>query len=591
MAVLQCEICGGKLIGKPGGIFECDSCGMEYSTEWAKEKIQEIKGTVKVEGTVEVTGKVQVEGGSVKIEGTVTKDSLLKRVKMCCAEAQWEKAKELLEQVFNADPECGEAYLYSYMTRHKLHTVQEVHDRYVSVDSNVSKDTDIEKAFSYATGEFAEALNFWKKEYTTAIESDIAHRQEICETLKQRREINQKSKGLISAVYAHTVGVRVDGTVMAVGDNEDGQCSVKYWKDIMAVACGLHIPHTVGLRRDGTVVAVGNNDFGQCNVSYWRNINTIVCGETYTVGLRDDGTAVAVGANDYGQCNLNDWDNIVTVACGAAHTVGLCADGTVVATGNNDDGRCDVSDWKNIVAITCGLSVTIGLCADGTVVATGINDDGLCDAVGSWHDIIAIACEDDDIVGLRADGTVVAVGEEVSRWRDIIAIACGPSHTVGLRADGTVIAVGLNSSGECNVSEWHNIIAIACGVSHTVGLHADGTVIATGENADGRCDTTAWKLFENIDTLEEERKAAHQIAEKKAAEARENARRAEVARRLAVQKALEADRIARRKKLECECANLKAELGDLKGFFSGKRRKEIETRLSQIERELRSCKP
>ena len=61
-AKLQCEICGGKLIGKPGGIFECDSCGMEYDTAWVKEKIQEITGTVKVEGTVEVQGKVQVEG-------------------------------------------------------------------------------------------------------------------------------------------------------------------------------------------------------------------------------------------------------------------------------------------------------------------------------------------------------------------------------------------------------------------------------------------------------------------------------------------------------------------------------------------------
>ena len=27
MAALQCEICGGKLMGSPGGIFECDSCG------------------------------------------------------------------------------------------------------------------------------------------------------------------------------------------------------------------------------------------------------------------------------------------------------------------------------------------------------------------------------------------------------------------------------------------------------------------------------------------------------------------------------------------------------------------------------------
>ena len=54
MAALQCEICGGKLIGKPGGLFECESCGMEYNTDWAKAKVQEIKGTVKVEGTVSV---------------------------------------------------------------------------------------------------------------------------------------------------------------------------------------------------------------------------------------------------------------------------------------------------------------------------------------------------------------------------------------------------------------------------------------------------------------------------------------------------------------------------------------------------------
>ena len=77
-AKLQCEICGGKLIGKPGGIFECENCGTEYSTEWARAKIQEITGTVKVEGTVEVTGKVQNDG-PVKVEGGANKEALLKR--------------------------------------------------------------------------------------------------------------------------------------------------------------------------------------------------------------------------------------------------------------------------------------------------------------------------------------------------------------------------------------------------------------------------------------------------------------------------------------------------------------------------------
>ena len=100
---LQCEICGGKLVGKPGGIFECENCGTEYSTEWAKAKIQEITGTVKVEGTVEVTGKVQIDG-PVKVEGGVNRDSLLKRVEISLNDKEWQEAKNLCEQVLSIDP-------------------------------------------------------------------------------------------------------------------------------------------------------------------------------------------------------------------------------------------------------------------------------------------------------------------------------------------------------------------------------------------------------------------------------------------------------------------------------------------------------
>ena len=30
--------------------------------------------------------------------------------------------------------------------------------------------------------------------------------------------------------------------------------------------------HTIGLKSDGTLVAVGGNEYGQCNVSGWRGI-------------------------------------------------------------------------------------------------------------------------------------------------------------------------------------------------------------------------------------------------------------------------------------------------------------------------------
>jgi len=58
--------------------------------------------------------------------------------------------------------------------------------------------------------------------------------------------------------------------VVAVGDNEDGQCNTGSWKDIVAIAARSN--RTVGLKADGTVVAVGNNDRGQCNTGSWRDI-------------------------------------------------------------------------------------------------------------------------------------------------------------------------------------------------------------------------------------------------------------------------------------------------------------------------------
>ena len=109
---------------------------------------------------------------------------------------------------------------------------------------------------------------------------------------------------------------------------------------------------TVGVKTDGTVVAVGNNDDRQCNVDYWTDIVAVSAGDSYTVGLKSDGTVVATGDSDdygdYGQRDVEEWTDIVAISAGNWHTVGLKSDGTVVATGYNDDGQCNVGDWTNI---------------------------------------------------------------------------------------------------------------------------------------------------------------------------------------------------------------------------------------------------
>lgn len=264
----------------------------------------------------------------------------------------------------------------------------------------------------------------------------------------------------ISAGYDHTVSIKADGTVVAVGNNEDGQCNTSAWKDIAAISTGTF--HTLGLKSDGTVVGVGNYMDNRRKVGDWKDIVAISAGGAHTVGLKADGTVIAVGNNKHGQCDISAWTGIAAISAGSVHTVGLKSDGTVVAVGLNDDGRCDISGWDNIVAISAGEFHTVGLKADGTVVATGRNDTGQCN-VSSWNNILAVSAGVYHTVGLKSDGTMVAVGNnffsqcDVSGWKDVVAISAGEFHTIGLKADGTVTAVGNNDNGQRDVSGWSNI--------------------------------------------------------------------------------------------------------------------------------------
>ena len=69
--------------------------------------------------------------------------------------------------------------------------------------------------------------------------------------------------------------------------------------------------HSVGIKKDGTCMAVGYNHYGQCNVQDWTDIVQVSCGEDYTIGLKSDGTCIAIGNNAFGQCNISDWKDVV----------------------------------------------------------------------------------------------------------------------------------------------------------------------------------------------------------------------------------------------------------------------------------------
>ena len=254
----------------------------------------------------------------------------------------------------------------------------------------------------------------------------------------------------ISSGWKHAVGLKTDGTVVAEGDNDYGQCNVSEWTDIVAISAGYS--HTVGLKCDGTVVAVGYNENGCCNTSNWTDIVAISARYYHTVGLKSDGTVVSVGSHNDGQCAVSNWTDIISISAGYTHTAGLKSDGTVVFTGKNETGKDEISNWTDIVSISSGLFFTVGLKSDGTVEATQYTiekdlDYGQCD---------------------------------VSDWTDISAVSAGASYTLGVKPDGTVIATGKNTHNSCNVEAWRNVVAVSSKTFFTLGLCSNGTVKAVG---------------------------------------------------------------------------------------------------------------
>jgi len=217
----------------------------------------------------------------------------------------------------------------------------------------------------------------------------------------------------IAAGDYHTVGLKTNGTVLAVGQAKEGQCDVSEWTNIIDIAAGDY--HTVGLQKGGTtLVATGRDKYGQCNVQSLvyagaAPIDSIAAGYEHTVALREDGTVTAIGSNNYGQLNVGSWNAIVQIDAGTYHTIGLRSDGTVVATGSNDHHQCDVSYWTDIVSIVAGDYFTLGLRADGTVLATGKNDYGQCN-VSTWNSVIVIGAGGDHSIGICDDGRSIAVG-------------------------------------------------------------------------------------------------------------------------------------------------------------------------------------
>ena len=104
MAMLVCDVCGGNLqMDASGKTATCQFCGMQYSIERMREKIQEIRGTVKVEGSVQA----RQTGTAEDVEQW---RSLIHKYMSAC---DFKNAYDLIGKILQANPadeECTKLY-------------------------------------------------------------------------------------------------------------------------------------------------------------------------------------------------------------------------------------------------------------------------------------------------------------------------------------------------------------------------------------------------------------------------------------------------------------------------------------------------
>ena len=537
--------------------------------------------------------------------------ALTERGMLFLEDGDWAKANEYFERALDENPKDGGAYLGKVLAAERVTGLEELKKK----DIDPERNRDFSRAMQFSTGAQLEELQNtaevlrWRqlgKRLIGQIQKLHAQekKKEVCMKYYQDAcEYMEKGKYAVAArLYEEADGYLDSESKRAeclrrVEEQEaeerqrllpilaEKRKKAALAMGLIAVAAEGHSDPkelVVGVRTDGTVECVGNLGGASLKeiLSQWKDIAAVAANEKKVIGLTSHGSVVAAQRSYSDRWSLyrgpvSQWRDIKAIALGTLHVVGLKTDGTVVAAGEYKEGQCRVDGWTDIVAVDVGHKNTVGLKSDGTVVAAGKfttynretrsaedSTQSVMSDLAVWRDIVGISITISGVYGLKADGTVLPnrTSDKVVALRDIFE----------LKVDGTVSGV-----------DWTDLAAFArVSFDKIVGLKTDGTVVAKGfKDEEIMSGVRTWKLFNSIDTLEQEREAIE--AERRRQEAERQRQEAEAKAKA------EAERQAKIAALNGEKQALQTELANLKGLFTGKRRKEIEARLAQIGEELK----
>jgi len=337
--------------------------------------------------------------------------------------------------------------------------------------------------------------------------------------------------------------------------NVEGSTSAGCWQIVTAGSS-----HSLGIKMDGTLWAWGENNLGQLGdgtttqktapnqigtATDWKKV---VAGDQYSIAIKNNGTLWAWGKNSSGELgdatNINrsiptqigtatDWSE---VNIGVGHTLAIKTNGTLWAWGHNGFGQLGdgtttskntpiqigtANNWKSIAA---GAYFSLATKTNGTLWSWGSNNYGqlgdgttaskaVPSQIGTdtnWADVAAgyshgVARKTNWIaftwgrnhLGQLGDGTNTNRLSPVIMSDGVETIDAGWNYTVGTTTTGNMFAAGDNEYGQLGTSStttinWVSISnssdhkMVSAGSAHTFTIDDDGFLKATGNNAQGR---------------------------------------------------------------------------------------------------------
>jgi hypothetical protein len=251
----------------------------------------------------------------------------------------------------------------------------------------------------------------------------------------------------------------------------------------------LAAPSAGATPTSGTVVAWGDNGDGESSVpvAAQSGVTAIAAGTRSAFALKTDGSVIGWGQNFSGETNIPAAAQSGVVALDAERStvVALKSDGTLVSWGGWASTQTGLTDVKKLVALTGGA---MALKSDGTIQTFGLSGAVLTIPAGLQGHVVDLAAGNAFAVAATDTGSVVAWGSNTYHQTEVpaglsgaVKVAAMDSTAAAVTSNGSAVAWGGSTTiGATPAAAMSGVVDVAVGYDSAAALKSNGSVVAWG---------------------------------------------------------------------------------------------------------------